>query len=79
MKDTNEYLRNDKGVHIGHPEMDTTICGDAIEGDTDMAACETVPRQRITCRICLAMMKAFRVASAPNAAGELQPPPNNPK
>lgn len=65
MKDTNEYLQNDRGIHIKHPEMDTTMCGDAIEGDSDneLEASRTVQRQRITCRVCLAIIKACCAAS----------------
>jgi hypothetical protein len=49
----NEYLKNNHGVHIAHPEMDTTICGDAIEGDEpDLLPCKTVKAQAVTCRLC---------------------------
>lgn len=62
MKDLNRYLKNDKGVHIGHPEYDTTLCGDAEEGEDENTECETVNRQPVTCPTCLAMISAARSA-----------------
>ena len=72
MKDKNEYLRNEHGVHIGHPRLDTTLCGDAIEGDTpELQPCKTVPRQPVTCGICLDMIAASKTAmTTPNNAGD---------
>lgn len=58
MRDNNEYLENNHGVHIGHPEMDTTLCGDAIEGDEpDLSPCKTVKAQPLTCETCLKMIE----------------------
>ncbi len=44
-------------VHVDHPRLDTTFCGAALEGETDVEAAVSVKEQRVTCEDCLFLIE----------------------
>lgn len=59
------FVANNNGVHLRHPEMDTTFCGEALEGfEDEVSVADDVPPQTITCRICNLMIGTAKGVTA---------------
>lgn len=50
-------LKNNKGVHLPHPSMDTTLCGDADEGWDEVSALLPINKgDTLNCPSCIAIV-----------------------
>ena len=58
---------NETFVHLVHPMMDVTICGNALEGDTDRGAIHIsrarTTKKKINCPKCIQIIKCCNKAS----------------
>ena len=56
MIDPSKFIENRDGVHLEHPYMDYTLCGDADDGDTgpeiDHEPFRATKKRVVTCRKC---------------------------
>lgn len=52
----NNHLKNSEGVHLPHPFMDFTLCGDADEGDIDFSSVENTD-EAVDCPKCLKIVR----------------------
>ncbi len=49
-----EYCKNKDGVHLKHPMVEYTMCGDAVEGwGEEGSECQDCEAQIVTCPRCL--------------------------
>lgn len=57
-----KFIENCDGVHLHHPTMDFTLCGDTNDGDTkvDIEPLRNTNKRIITCPRCIAIILACR-------------------